>query len=259
MAGDRGGSGPPPHHHLLAQGWRPLHHAAPGDHTGSPDGCAQRGDVPGPGPGAGPPCHALATPQGGCGPLAGDGGPGRAHARGHRAGGRSAVHLLRLGAAAAQHRRVHLRRVPAQETGGAGPSGHQRSPGAGPGRDRDRGLHRPGGAAGHGGSVRGSHGLLLPRRLLPRGARDGGDHAQCAGLPHHHRRASSHGGLLSGARHRADLPAVAEAQRARDRGLPHAGGGDLPQPRLRQHRQAVSRTGMEGDQRAVGHGPHVPG
>jgi 4-hydroxy-3-polyprenylbenzoate decarboxylase len=51
-------------------------------------------------------------------------------------------------------------------------------------------------------------------------------------LPHH-RRAPADGGLLPRARHRADLPAAAQAHHAGDRGLPHAGRGRVPQPRVR--------------------------
>ena len=73
------------------------------------------------------------------------------------------------------------------------------------------------------------------------------------------RRASADGGLLPRPRHRADLPAAAQADDARDRRLPHAGRGDLPQPRLRVDREAVSGAGVQGDERAVGAGADVAG
>ena len=43
----------------------------------------------------------------------------------------------------------------------------------------------------------------------------------------------------------------------RDRGHPHAGGGDLSQPRLREHRQAVSRPGVQSHERSLGAGADV--
>src|SRR6184192_1442496 len=42
-----------------------------------------------------------------------------------------------------------------------------------------------------------------------------------------------------------------------DRGPAHAGRRDLSQPRLREHRQAVSGAGLQGDERSVGAGAHV--
>ncbi len=89
------------------------------------------------------------------------------------------------------------------------------------------------------------------------GARHRGHHEGTADLRRHARRPPADGGLLAGPRHRADLPAAAQAHRAGDRRLPHAGSGDLPQPRLRQHRQAVSRPGVQGDARALGPGADV--
>ena len=124
-----------------------------------------------------------------------------------------------------------LRREPVELAAG----GHLRSRGPGRGGDRARGLHRPGRAAGARGAVRRPHRLLLAGRPLSRGStsprvtarRDPIYPATLVGQP-------ADGGLLPGPRHRADLPAAAQAHGARDRGLPHARRRHLPQPGVRR-------------------------
>ena len=74
-------------------------------------------------------------------------------------------------AAAADGRRVHLRRLSAQSAGAAGEGGHLRSRGAGRRRVRDRGLHRSRGGARDRGAVRRPHRLLLGGGPVPAGAR----------------------------------------------------------------------------------------
>src|SRR2546427_662221 len=84
-----------------------------------------------------------------------------------------------------------------------------------------------------------------------------GEVAPGADLAPYDRGRAADGGLLARSRHGADLPAALEAHAARDRRPPHAGRGDLPQPRVRQHRQAVPGPGVQGDERAVGAGADV--
>ena len=108
-----------------------------------------------------------------------------------------------------------------------------------------------------GGSVRRPHRVLLAGRLLSPGARHRDHDAARPDLSRDDRRPAADGGLLPRPRHRADLPAAAQAHGARDRGLSHARRGDLPQPRLRLDRQAVSGAGVQGDERALGAGPDV--
>ena len=121
-------------------------------------------------------------------------------------------------------------------------------------RVRHRGVHRPLGAARHRGSVRRPHGLLLPRRSVSARARDGVDDALAPGVRDDHRWTAADGRLLPWARDGANLPSPAEADRARDRRLPHAGRRHLPQPRVRLDRQAISWTCLQSDERAVGRG-----
>ena len=77
-----------------------------------------------------------------------------------------ADHLRRHGAAAAGHRRVHVRRLPARRAGRAGALRDRRPRGAGRRRDRPRGLRRAGRDAPRG-PVRRPHRLLLARRRVP--------------------------------------------------------------------------------------------
>ena len=80
-------------------------------------------------------------------------------------GARPGVDLRGERAAAADGRRVSLRRIPAALAGVAGPRGDMRPRSAGRGRVRDRGLHRPARAAGHRGAVRRPHRILLARPI----------------------------------------------------------------------------------------------
>ncbi len=127
----------------------------------------------------------------------------------------------------------------------------------GRGGDGHRGVHRPGGAAGHRGPVRGPHRVLLAGGSLSPGAGHRGDHAEEAGVRRHAGRPPADGRLLPGSRHRADLPAAAQAHHAGGGGLPHAGLRHLPQPRVRGDRQAVPRPGLQGHERALGGGADV--
>ncbi len=249
------GSDPVSHH--MAGRRRPLHHAADGDHPRPRPRDPQRGDVPDPGARPRHAGDALAAPQGRCRPLARDGSRRRAHAGRDRPGRRSREHLLGLGSAPADHRRVPLRRVSPARARGPDPRGDLRPRGAFRGGAGPGGLHRSGGAAGAGGPVRRPHRLLLARGLLPQGARHRGHGAARSDLSGHARRPAADGGLLPRTRDRADLPAAAAAHRARDRGLSHARPGHLPQPGVRLDRQAVPGTGLQGDERALGAGTDV--
>ncbi len=167
MPGGRGaGSGRRPRaapgHDVLARRRRPLHHASPGHHERPQNRCPQRGDVPSSGVGACAHGHALAATQGWCGTLEGNGGTGREDAGGDCPWRGSRVDLLGVGAAPSEPRRVYLRGVPPSQAGAAGPGGDERSPRAGRGGDRHRGLHRPGGAVGRRRPVRRPHRILLP-------------------------------------------------------------------------------------------------
>ena len=99
-------------HHLAARR-RPVHHAAAGHHPRPGDRHPQRRHVPPPGPRAAPARDALAAPQDRDRPLPRLQEARRAHAGRHRARRRPGAHLLRLGAAPAERRRVPLRRLPA--------------------------------------------------------------------------------------------------------------------------------------------------
>ena len=65
--------------------------------------------------------------------------------------------------------------------------------------------------------------------------------AQEADLSDHRRRHAADGGFLPGPRQRADFPADDPQDAARDRRHALSGRGDLPQPRARVDRQALSR------------------
>ena len=152
-----------PDHDLLARRRRPLHHA-PGRHHERPaDRDAQRRHVPRAEVRRDDDGHALADPQGRCVGLARH---GRADGRGDRARDRPGHLLHGVGAAPQAHRRVHARRLPAWRAGRAREVQDGRPRGAGPVRDRDRGLHREGRAARRG-PVRRPHGLLHAGRAVP--------------------------------------------------------------------------------------------
>ena len=76
-------------------------------------------------------------------------------------------------------------------------------------------------------------GFLLSCGRLSGFPRHRDDDASKSDLPDDDRRQASHGRLLDGTRHRADLSALDEVDASGDRGLSHAGRGHLPQPRVR--------------------------
>ncbi len=202
----------------------PVHHAAHGLHAGPRHRRAQRGDVPAPGVRRPDPRHALADPQGlRRAPAPGRGAP-RADGGGHRAGRRPVRDLLGLRAATARRRRDGVRGLAARlgrAHGAVQDRPHRR---AGRGRDRARGLGRPGRAAARG-ALRRPHRLLLARARLPGVPPQGGDAAEEPDLPDHHRGAPAAGGLLAGQGHRAHLPAHHPDDAARGGGHEHAGRG----------------------------------
>src|SRR6266404_3379370 len=125
--------------------------------------------------------------------------------------------------------------------------------------DRDRRLHRSARRADTRGAVRRPHRVLLARRLLPEGTRHRRDLTGRSHLAAHDRGPPPDGGLRPRPRDRADFPAAEQAHDPRDRRPAHAGRGDLSQPGVREHRQAVPGPGVQGDERPVGAGIDVAG
>ena len=138
------------------------------------------------------------------------------------------------------HRRAHARRLPARRAGRAGALQDGRPRGAGPVRDRDRGLHREGRAARRG-PVRRPHGLLHAGRAVPGRPRHV-RHAQARpDLPVDHRRRAAAGGRVAGEGNRAPVPARGPDDAARGGRLRPAVHGRVPQPRHRLDQEGVSR------------------
>ena len=202
---------------------------------------------------------ALAAPQGRRGALARDGRARREDAGVHRARRRSGQRCTPARAPLPpDDRRVPLRRLSPARAGAAGEGGHLRPRGAGRSGVRDRGLHRSGRGAGDskGRSAITPASTRWPtciRRCTSRRSRCGANPiypATIVGRP------PMEDFYLGHATERIFLPLLRLTMPG-DRGLPHAGRGDLPQPRVRVDRQAVSRPGVQGDERAVGAGADV--
>ena len=226
-----------PDHDLLARRRRPLHHA-PGRHHERPaDRDAQRRHVPRAEVRLDDDGDALADPQGRRVGLARH---GRADGRGDRARDRPRHLLHGVGAAPEAHRRVHARRLPARRPGRAREVQDGRPRGAGPVRDRDRGLHREGRAARRG-PVRRPHRLLHAGRAVPGRPRHLRDPPARPDLPVDHRRRAAAGGRVARQGDRAPVPAGRAHDAARGRRLRPAVHGRVPQPRHRVDQEGVSR------------------
>src|SRR5207249_738697 len=99
-----------------------------------------------------------------------------------------------------------------------------------------------------------------PTDRMPVAIALGGDHAlRTADLPDDDRRSAAGGGLLARQGDRAPVRAHHPAPAARGRRRQHAGRGYLPQPRDRVDPEALPGPRAQGDDGALGHGPHDAG
>ena len=250
--GRRKGSGRDSRAQDLAEGWRSFPHLAPGDHGGSGNQGAECGHVPDAGAGAMGGGAALATAQSRGAAREKVPGDGKTDAGGGGLGRGSGECLCGHGPVTRRDRRVHVRRICAEEVGGLCAGGEPTDPGAGGCRLCDRGNGGSKGGCGGGRAFRGSHRILHSGGQVSAVQHHGNHAPQGRGLSGHRGGQAADGGFLAGIGQCPDPHAGAEDELPGAGGFGPAGGGGLSQSGLCQPEEAVSLPGLQVDARPLG-------